>query len=121
MNSIEINELRNKLIEKAKEELINNPNCIQVTLFETTSGKTMPFFLYDLKEEENEEKFFKELKDSNKCKINHVLAMWRDNTIDIPKRSILQKIYKLDEDNANTCVLMLSDNGICGFRLAKLL
>ena len=47
--------------------------------------------------------------------------MWRDNTIDIPKRSILQKIYKLDEDNANTCVLMLSDNGVCVFRLAKLL
>ena len=57
MESKNIHEQRNKLVKKAKGELINNSDCIQVTLFETTLGETIPFFLYDLKEEENEKNF----------------------------------------------------------------
>lgn len=121
MQKEDIYEFRKQLTEKAKEELEKNPSSIQVTLFETISGEIIPFFLYDLENNEDEECFFKELKDNNICKINHILTMWNNGVLEFPKRSILLNTYKLDEYNANTCVLMLCDNGICGFKLANLL
>lgn len=114
-------EFRNKLVEQAKHELINNPSSIQVTLFETITGEIIPFFLYDLKTNKDEDDFFDKLKNTNKNKINHILAMWKDNTIDIPKRSILLKVHELDEQNCNTCVLSISENGLSGFKLSNLL
>lgn len=121
MKNSEIYELRNKLVEKAKLELINNPDSIQVVLFETISGEVLPFYVHNLQDSEDEEAFFNELKNSNRRRINHILAMWKENVIDLPKRSILQKVHALDEQNADTCVLLLSDTGLAGFKLSSLL
>ena len=119
--NIDIYELRNLFVEKAKQELLRKPDSIQVTLFEMTSGEVIPFFLYNLESENEEEKFFNDLRENNKRKINHILTMWNNNAIDIPKRSILLKVHELDDYNDNTCVLLFGENGVSDFKLVNLL
>ena len=121
MKNIDISESRNLLVEKAKQELLGEPKSIQVTLFEMVSGEIIPLFLYDLESKKEEECFFSDLKENNKRKINHILTMWNNNTIDMPKKSILLKAYELDEYNASTCVLLFGENGIGGFHLSNLI
>ena len=121
MENTDIQELRNLLADKAKQELINNPGSLQVTIFEMVSGEIILLFIFNLDSEKEEECFFNNLKENNKRKINHILTMWNDNTIDMPKRSMLLKAHKLDEYNDNTCVLLSGEDGIRGFRLSSLL
>lgn len=113
---------RDNFIKQAIATIGQHPSAVQVVLFETNKEDVIPFVIYDLNDEEKETQFFEKLKSNNNQQIIHVLAMWKNHCVEVPKFSILLKILELDFNNINTCCVLLNgENGINGFQLNKII
>ena len=121
MNQEEIREYRNTLINHAKKELKRYPESLYVTLLVLDNGEIITYPLFDLNDEEHEKQFFDNLVKEKTIKFNHVLTMWRNGQIDVPKHSLIIRLKELSEENLDACVLLQGEKGVNGFRLSNLL
>lgn len=116
----EVRSFRSYLIHEAAKSLTLYPAALQVTLLVGPTGEIISYPIFDLNDGHSEEQFFSTLKTEGKTRFQHMLTMWREHTIDIPKRSVLLRIRELDGNNENCCVLLQGENGVNGFQLSKL-
>ena len=122
MNQLTVNdeEIRRFLIDKAAGALTLDPLALQVTLLVLSTGEILIYPIHDLSDEKSEEQFFSNLQAESKTHILHVLTMWKSLQIDIPKRSVLKRLLEMDVKNGNTCVTLQGEKGVNGFMLSKL-
>jgi hypothetical protein len=120
VNDDEIRNFRRYLMYEAARALTLDPSALQVTLLVLPTGEILLYPIHDLKDEISEDQFFSKLKADGKTHILHVLTMWKNQQIEIPKYSVRKHLLELDEENAGACVLLQGEKGINGFRLSDL-
>ena len=123
-------EFRNRFIDEAKQIIDQYPSAVQVVLFETISGQTEPFIIFDLDDENAEKEFFDKLKEKGMSQIRQAIAMWGNHpdlillstpAIEVPKYTILLKLLELDKRNIDTCILCNGEKGVTGFALKRII
>ena len=120
-NAAEVHHFRSELIDEAAKKIALHPAALQITILVSFAGEIISYPMFDLNDEHAEERFFSQLQDEGKTRFEHVLTMWSNHAIDVPKRSFLLRLRELDENNKNCCVLLQDEKGVSGFQLSRLL
>ena len=71
------------------------------------------------KEKEDETALMEMLSLQGDTEIRYVLCMWEDGGIDVPSMAFRQMLLTLDPKNAESVLLLMTDNGVQGVQLSK--
>lgn len=111
------------LKQNAQEALLNAPKGenTQVILALTSEGAEYTEVIFDALTHEklDEKKLVGRLEADGNPRISHILCMWHGGSIDLPSFAMRKMLLELNEDNANSDIYVLTDNGYSTVKLSK--
>lgn len=102
-------EIFHQLMEEARKQIPLHPEAEQVNVVRTEKGNVYSVALPDAINPQKElEGFFGMLRETNDCRVSHVVAMWNSGTVEIPSFAFRKGLLLLDAGNRETLILLPS-------------
>ncbi len=100
-------EIFHQLMEEARKQIPLHPEAEQVSVLRTEKNQVYCLALPDAVNARKElEGFFGMLRETNDCRVSHVVAMWNSGTVEIPSFAFRKGLLELDAGNRETLMLL---------------
>lgn len=100
-------EIFHQLMEEARKQIPLHPEAEQVSVLRTEKNQVYCLALPDAVNAQKElESFFGMLRETNDCRVSHVVAMWNSGTVEIPSFAFRKGLLELDAGNRETLMLL---------------